>query len=57
MSNIVQTWKNEANLAGELELADEQLMAICGAKHAKHAKNDKNSEDLSLSLNSSNLEL
>jgi hypothetical protein len=55
MSNVVQTWKSEANLAGELELADEQLMAIYGAKNVKHAKHADDSDDMSLSLDSSSL--
>ena len=55
MSNVVQTLENEANLAGELELADDQLMAICGAKNAKIAKHTENSDDTSLTLDLSNL--
>lgn len=57
MSNVVQTWENEANLAGELELADDQLMAICGAKHAKNAKHTENSDDPSLDSSNLNYEV
>ncbi len=32
MSNVVRTWKDEANLAGEIELTDAQLEAVCGAQ-------------------------
>ena len=31
MSNIVSTWKKEANPAGETELTDTQLMTVYGA--------------------------
>jgi hypothetical protein len=31
MSNIVRTWKNEANPAGEIELTDTELAAVYGA--------------------------
>jgi|GraSoiStandDraft_60_1057301.scaffolds.fasta_scaffold381645_1 hypothetical protein len=31
MSNIVRTWENEANPAGEIELTDAQLAAVYGA--------------------------
>jgi hypothetical protein len=32
MSNIVHTWKDEANPAGEVELTDAQLVSVYGAQ-------------------------
>jgi len=31
MSNVVRTWEDEANTAGEIELTDAQLAAVVGA--------------------------
>jgi hypothetical protein len=31
MSNVVRTWEDEANAAGEIELTDAQLGAVVGA--------------------------
>ena len=32
MSNVVRTWKDGANAAGEIELTDAQLEAVYGAQ-------------------------
>ena len=49
MSNIVRIWENGANTAGDIELMDTQLMAVCGAEDSSDDSpiliHDENPED------------